>query len=116
MNVSDRKDITPLTKVVNPMAWITRLEFNSMIYRLNIALAKNDTQEMQQYIAWAQDISKRTPRVNIYLHWARALDRLNRNEEALALLEKVHVLYPNSQAVLRYVNYFNQKIRKINQG
>lgn len=113
---SDRKDITPLTKVVNPMAWITRLEFNSMIYRLNIALAKNDTQEMQQYIAWAQDISKRTPRVNIYLHWARALDRLNRNEEALALLEKVHVLYPNSQAVLRYVNYFNQKIRKINQG
>lgn len=106
---SDRSDITPLTKVINPIAWITRLEFNAMMYRLRIALATNDTEELENYVNWAAEISQRTPRSNIYLTWVQALEKLQRPNQAMALLKHARVVYPNNKVIPKYLSYINKK-------
>ncbi|GIC76070.1 PglL family O-oligosaccharyltransferase [Moritella sp. F3] len=98
---SDRSDITPLTKVVNPVAWITRLEFNAMMYRLQIAMYNNDIAELNNYIDWATEISQKTPRANIYINWVRVLTKLGQNEEAKVLLQRTALLYPSNKWVQR---------------
>ncbi|WP_392340326.1 Wzy polymerase domain-containing protein [Moritella marina] len=99
---SDRSDITPLTKVVNPVAWITRLEFNAMMYRLQIAMYNNDIAELNNYIDWAAEISQQTPRANIYINWVRVLTKLGKNAEAKVLLQRTALLYPRNKLVQRF--------------
>jgi len=99
---SDRSDITPLTEVVNPVAWITRLEFNAMMYRLQIAMYNNDIAELNNYIDWAAEISQKTPRANIYINWARALAELGKKEESVMLLKRTVLLYPTNKLVQRF--------------
>lgn len=99
---SDRSDITPLTKVVNPVAWITRLEFNAMMYRLQIAMYNNDIAELNNYIDWAAEISQQTPRANIYINWVRVLTKLGQHEEAKVLLQRTALLYPSNKLVQRF--------------
>ena len=99
---SDRSDITPLTKVVNPVAWITRLEFNAMMYRLQIAMYNNDIEELNNYIDWAAEISQKTPRANIYINWVRVLTKLGKNAEAKELMQQTAHLYPRNQLVQRF--------------
>ncbi|PKH05161.1 PglL family O-oligosaccharyltransferase [Moritella sp. Urea-trap-13] len=99
---SDRSDITPLTKVVNPVAWITRLEFNAMMYRLQIAMYNNDIAELNNYIDWATEISQQTPRANIYINWVRVLTKLGQHDEAKVLLQRTALLYPRNKLVQRF--------------
>ena len=98
---SDRTDITPLTKVINPVAWLTRLEFNAMMYRLQIAMYNNDIAELNNYIDWAKEISQQTPRANIYINWVRVLTKLGQDEEAKRLLQRTVQLYPRNKLVQR---------------
>ena len=98
---SDRSDITPLTKVINPVAWITRLEFNTMMFRLQIALYNNDKAEIANYIDWAQAISQRTPRANIYLNWVKALEKLGDTKAAARLLQQTQQMYPHNALMQR---------------
>lgn len=112
---SDRSDITPLTKVINPIAWITRLEFNAMMYRLRIALATNDIAELENYVNWAAEISQRTPRSNIYLTWVQALEKLQRPNQAMALLKHARVVYPNNKMIPKYIAYLAQKTNQAAQ-
>lgn len=96
---SDRRDISPLTKVVNPVAWITRLEFDNMMFRLQIALYRNDKEEINNYITWAAEISQRTPRANIYINWIRALDHLGQSQAAVELMQQTQLMYPSNKLV-----------------
>lgn len=96
---SDRSDIAPLTTVINPVAWISRLEFNSMMYRLKIAMYNNDIAELNNYISWAAEMSQKTPRANIYINWSRALTKLGQKEAAEALLQQTAILYPRNKLV-----------------
>lgn len=105
---SDQRDITPLTEVINPVAWITRLEFNVMMYRLQIALYNNDRQELNEYIDWATEISQKTPRANIYLNWIRALDKLDQHAAAEQLLHKTVRMYPLNSLVQDLVSQAEQ--------
>lgn len=91
---SDPKDLTPLLKVENPMSWITRMEFNVMTYRLQSALYKNDKNEINHYIEWAEKMVQVTPRANIYINWIYALDKLEEKVEAESLFERAKHLYP----------------------
>lgn len=99
---SDRSDITPLTKVINPVAWITRLEFNAMMYRLQIAMYNNDIAELNNYIDWATEISQKTPRANIYINWVRVLTKLGKYQEAQLLLQRTTLLYPRNTLVQQF--------------
>jgi len=106
---SDRSDITPLTKVVNPVAWITRLEFNAMMYRLQIAMYNNDIEELNNYIDWAAEISQKTPRANIYINWVRVLTKLGKNQEAKVLMQQTAHLYPRNKLVQRFTTIQTNK-------
>jgi len=99
---SDRSDITPLTKVINPVAWISRLEFNAMMYRLQIAMYNNDIAELNNYINWANEISKKTPRANIYINWSRALAKLGQQQAADKLLQQTAIMYPRNELVQKF--------------
>lgn len=100
---SNPKNLTPLLKVINPMSWITRLEFDVMQFRLQTALYKNDNTEMQHYIDWAKNMVQVTPRVNIYMNWILALEKLHKIDDAKKLLEQVKFLYPNNSKVHNFI-------------
>ena len=93
------RHITLLTKISNPVAWSNRIEFNAMMYRLNIALEKNDITELNNYMTWAAETSQRTPKANIYINWVRVLIKLGQDEEAKVLLQQTLLLYPNNKLV-----------------
>ena len=94
---SNPKDLTPLLRVINPMSWITRLEFDVMQFRLQSALYSNDKKEIANYISWAEKMVQLTPRANIYINWIYALEKLGKNEQAKQLLSKTEFLYPQDK-------------------
>ena len=99
---SDRSDISPLEKIVNPVAWTTRLEFNTMMYRLKIAMHNNNVAELNNYINWATQFSQKTPRATVYIHWIRVLAKLGKIEEAKVLLRQATRLYPQNTSVQKF--------------
>ena len=92
-----QRHITLLTKISNPVAWSNRIGFNAMMYRLKIALEKNDITELNNYMTWAAETSQRTPEHNIYINWVRVLIKLGQDEEAKVLLQQTSLLYPNNK-------------------
>ena len=94
-----QRDITPLTKIINPVAWSKRIEFSAMMYRLQIALENNDIAELNNYMRWAAETTQQTPRANIYINWISVLIKLGQDEEAKILLQRTFLLYPTNKLV-----------------
>lgn len=88
------KEPTLLLDVVNPMAWLTRVEFDVNSVRLMVGLQANNHAELEAYLEWGQAFVRHTPRANIYANMVIALDALGRKEEALALRREALALYP----------------------
>lgn len=88
------KEPTLLLDVVNPMAWLTRVEFDVNSVRLMVGLQANNHAELEAYLDWGQAFVRHTPRANIYANMVIALDALGRKEEALALRREALALYP----------------------
>jgi O-antigen polymerase len=88
------KEPTLLLDVVNPMAWLTRVEFDVNSVRLMVGLQANNHVELEAYLEWGQAFVRHTPRANIYANMVIALDALGRKEEARALRREALALYP----------------------
>lgn len=88
------KEPTLLLDVVNPMAWLTRVEFDVNSVRLMVGLQANNHAELEAYLEWGQAFVRHTPRANIYANMVIALDALGRKEEAWALRREALALYP----------------------
>lgn len=88
------KEPTLLLDVVNPMAWLTRVEFDVNSVRLMVGLQSNNKAELEAYLDWGQAFVRHTPRANIYANMVIALDALGRKEEARALRREALALYP----------------------
>ncbi|WP_324016929.1 PglL family O-oligosaccharyltransferase [Aeromonas hydrophila] len=88
------KEPTLLLDVVNPMAWLTRVEFDVNSVRLMVGLQANNHAELEAYLEWGQAFVRHTPRANIYANMVIALDALGRQEEARALRREALALYP----------------------
>ncbi|MFQ2156317.1 PglL family O-oligosaccharyltransferase [Aeromonas hydrophila] len=88
------KEPTLLLDVVNPMAWLTRVEFDVNSVRLIVGLQANNHAELEAYLEWGQAFVRHTPRANIYANMVIALDALGRKEEARALRREALALYP----------------------
>ncbi|ENC6657313.1 O-antigen ligase C-terminal domain-containing protein [Aeromonas hydrophila] len=88
------KEPTLLLDVVNPMAWLTRVEFDVNSVRLMVGLQANNHAELEAYLEWGQAFVRHTPRANIYANMVIALDALGRKEEARALRHEALALYP----------------------
>ncbi|MDX7738094.1 PglL family O-oligosaccharyltransferase [Aeromonas caviae] len=88
------KQPTLLLDIVNPMAWLTRVEFDVNAVRLMVGLQSNNKGELEAYLDWGQGFVRHTPRANIYANMVIALNALGRREEADRLRAKALVLYP----------------------
>ncbi|MGY6038928.1 Wzy polymerase domain-containing protein [Aeromonas sp. AE23HZ002T15] len=88
------KDPTLLLEVVNPMAWLTRVEFDVNAVRLMVGLQTNNKAELEAYLDWGKEFVRHTPRANIYANMVIALNALGRPEEANRLRTQALVLYP----------------------
>lgn len=88
------KEPALLLRVVNPMAWLTRVEFDVNAVRLAVGLQTNNKTELEAYHDWGQEFVRHTPRANIYANMVLALNALGRQEEAQRLRTQALLLYP----------------------
>lgn len=88
------KEPALLLQVVNPMAWLTRVEFDVNAVRLAVGLRANNQTELEAYLDWGQEFVRHTPRANIYANMVLALNALGRQEEAQRLRTQALLLYP----------------------
>ncbi|MDX1269727.1 MAG: Wzy polymerase domain-containing protein, partial [Oceanisphaera sp.] len=108
------KEPALLLSASNPVAWLTRLEFNAMSLRLAVGSAQQNTEELQAYVDWGRQFVRHTPRANIYYNMVLALNRLDRPQEAQQLLEEARYYYPND-ATLQQEN-ISQALQTLDQG
>ncbi|MFQ1880465.1 Wzy polymerase domain-containing protein [Aeromonas veronii] len=87
------KEPTLLLDIVNPMAWLTRVEFDVNSVRLMVGLQTNNKTELEAYLEWGQAFVRHTPRANIYANMVIALNALGRTEEANAMRAEALKLY-----------------------
>jgi len=83
-----------LDKVINPLPWLTRFQFNVMTFRLIVALKTNNVEEMHAYLDWATLFNSATPRANVYNNIILLLKQLGETAKADALLLEARRLYP----------------------
>ncbi|MDX1265908.1 MAG: Wzy polymerase domain-containing protein, partial [Oceanisphaera sp.] len=107
------KEPALLLSASNPVAWLTRLEFNAMSLRLAVGSAQQNTEELQAYVDWGRQFVRHTPRAKIYYNMALALNRLERPQEAQQLLEEARYYYPND-ATLQQDN-ISQALQSLDQ-
>ncbi|MCX0429264.1 Wzy polymerase domain-containing protein [Aeromonas veronii] len=114
------KEPTLLLDIINPMAWLTRVEFDVNSVRLMVGLQTNNKTELEAYLEWGQAFVRHTPRANIYANMVIALNALGRTEEANAMRAEALKLYPTeplltesaSQAVISGVDQSGKNITK----
>ncbi|ANB52220.1 ligase [Aeromonas veronii] len=114
------KEPTLLLDIINPMAWLTRVEFDVNSVRLMVGLQTNNKAELEAYLEWGQAFVRHTPRANIYANMVIALNALGRTEEANAMRAEALKLYPTeplltesaSQAVISGVDQSGKNITK----
>ncbi|WP_349918528.1 PglL family O-oligosaccharyltransferase [Aeromonas veronii] len=88
------KEPTLLLDVVNPMAWLTRVEFDVNAVRLMVGLQTHNKVELEAYLEWGHAFVRHTPRANIYANMVIALNALGRTEDANQLRTRALLLYP----------------------
>lgn len=114
------KEPALLLDIVNPMAWLTRVEFDVNSVRLMVGLQTNNKTELEAYLEWGQSFVRHTPRANIYANMVIALNALGRTEEANTMRAEALKLYPAeplltgsaSQAVITGVDQSGKNITK----
>ncbi|MFQ1907883.1 Wzy polymerase domain-containing protein [Aeromonas veronii] len=114
------KEPTLLLDIINPMAWLTRVEFDVNSVRLMVGLQTNNKTELEAYLEWGQAFVRHTPRANIYANMVIALNALGRTEEANTMRTEALKLYPTeplltrsaSQAVITGVDQSGNNITK----
>lgn len=84
-----------LLEVVNPMAWLTRVEFDVNAVRLAVGMHTGNHQELQAYVDWGQEFVRHTPRANIYANMILALRAMGEGDKADALRQQALLLYPD---------------------
>lgn len=89
------KEPTLLLDIVNPMAWLTRVEFDVNSVRLMVGLQTNNKAELEAYLEWGQAFVRHTPRANIYANMVVALNALGRTDQANTMRREALQLYPD---------------------
>ncbi|MGL5303282.1 MAG: Wzy polymerase domain-containing protein, partial [Aeromonas sp.] len=95
------KEPALLQRIINPMAWLTRVEIDVNTVRLKVGLQTHNAAELEAYVAWGQAFVRHTPRANIYANMVIALNGLNRHDEANALRAAALILYPTDPQLMR---------------
>ena len=83
-----------LLDIVNPMAWLTRVEFDVNAVRWLAVGCRPTTQPSWRPISTGEAFVRHTPRANIYANMVLALKALGRTAEAESLRSRALQLYP----------------------
>lgn len=94
------KEPSLLLDIINPMAWLTRVEFDVNAVRLMVGLQTQNKTELEAYLAWGQDFVRHTPRANIYANMVVALDALGRPDDARHLRAEALRWYPKEPLLI----------------
>ncbi len=94
------KEPSLLLDIINPMAWLTRVEFDVNAVRLMVGLQTQNKTELEAYLAWGQDFVRHTPRANIYANMVVALNALGRPDEARNLRAEALRWYPKEPLLI----------------
>ncbi|WP_421353671.1 Wzy polymerase domain-containing protein [Aeromonas veronii] len=94
------KEPALLLDIINPMAWLTRVEFDVNAVRLMVGLQTQNKTELEAYLAWGQDFVRHTPRANIYANMVVALNELGRPDEARNLRAEALRWYPKEPLLI----------------
>ncbi|MGY3915252.1 PglL family O-oligosaccharyltransferase [Aeromonas australiensis] len=94
------KEPALLLDIVNPMAWLTRVEFDVNSVRLMVGLQTSNKAELEAYLEWGQAFVRHTPRANIYANMVIALNALGRTEEANGMRTAALKLYPTEPLLI----------------
>lgn len=94
------KEPSLLLDIINPMAWLTRVEFDVNAVRLMVGLQTQNKTELEAYLAWGQDFVRHTPRANIYANMVVALNALGRPDDARNLRAEALRWYPKEPLLI----------------
>ncbi|WP_116474448.1 PglL family O-oligosaccharyltransferase [Zobellella maritima] len=103
-----------LLSASNPMAWLTRLEFNAMSLQLAVGQAQQDVEALKAYVSWGEQFVRHTPRANIYYNLVLALNQLNEPARAKRLLAEARHFYPD-EPLLKQDN-ISKALRSLDKG
>lgn len=96
---SDPRELSYLSKVINPVSFHTRFNYSVNLFRLRTAMIQGDEAELTRYISWARTVTQHTPRASVYRNWIACLWLLEHKNEAIYLLSKAKKLYPVSSEI-----------------
>ncbi|HIF9218233.1 TPA: PglL family O-oligosaccharyltransferase [Photobacterium damselae] len=93
-----------LMKVNNPWAWQNRFEWDLHVTQLQIGVATEKPQLIEDYINWATIKAQTWPRPALYQNLILAYNQLNNHKQAEQIEQEAQFLFPNmsfshSQAV-----------------
>jgi len=89
------KDHNLLLSAWNPKSWHKKYDTIVMTLHLNIARKTKNSDELQDYIQWAEGYVKHSPYPFIYYDLAKAYEAIGDKEKAWEVYNKAKYLFPN---------------------
>ena len=93
-NPTNPKTFERLSNIVNPIAWLGRLDAAVYSHTLIKGLNDKDVNKLEKYLTWALKRLKHTPRESLYENSLLVLKILGRNEAYKLLLEEAEITFP----------------------
>lgn len=89
-----------LLQIINPVAWLNRVEFDVNTVRFGAAMQRRDLAELRAYVQWGSEFVRHTPRSAIYGNMVTALRMLGEKAQAEQLRRDALLLYPQDASLL----------------
>ena len=96
-----RQDVGLLQTIVNPLAFLGRMENTVYTLRLVEGLQTLKKSELQAYLTWGENCVRHTPRARIYANMVLALRALERPDEARAMQARGLKVYPGDPSLIK---------------
>jgi O-antigen polymerase len=91
---NDNQNIKSFEKIINPVAWQSRLNANVYSHLLVTGLKNREPQKLQQYIDWALIRVRYNPRPSVYSNILLCLKILGKQEQYKEVLSEAKTTYP----------------------
>jgi O-antigen polymerase len=94
---TDSEKFRQLSKLINPIAWQSRLDAAVYAHIFIQGLRDNDEEQLQTYLAWALKRIRHKPRVVLYKNCLQVLKALAKEQAYQSLLAEAKRTYPQEK-------------------
>lgn len=101
-----------LLQIINPVAWLNRVEFDVNSVRFGAAMQRRDLAELRAYVQWGSEFVRHTPRSAIYGNMVTALRMLGEKTQAEQLRRDALLLYPQDASLLGVASVASGAVRQ----